>query len=139
MGYQYEIRTINGSRLNGRIEPTLRDALRTLRTEFVVGVEHYDEHHGRTWYGYLDLADARGARRNGVPAQASITRTHRRSAHYSRAEHAMERLRRYRAAAPAHRASERDAWLELATGAEVRRYWRSWMGRIPGWAAEVLP
>lgn len=27
-----------------------------------------------------------------------------------------------------------DAWLALATPGEVRRYWKRWMGRLPGWA-----
>ena len=44
------------------------------------------------------------------------------------------RLAQYRAAAYQHRAQARDAWLQVATAAEVRRAWASWMGALPGWA-----
>ena len=53
----------------------------------------------------------------------------------TRAERARARLERVRAAAPEHRGQALGAWLELATGAEVRRAWRAAWGPMPGWAA----
>ncbi|MFH1572231.1 MAG: hypothetical protein ABIL09_29845, partial [Gemmatimonadota bacterium] len=41
------------------------------------------------------------------------------------------------AAPPERRAQTLDDWLQVATAAEVRRYWRAWMGMMPGWAAEL--
>lgn len=51
-----------------------------------------------------------------------------------RAELAAERLARYVDAAPEHQHQTRDAWLGIATAGEVRRAWRRWMGKLPGWA-----
>ena len=53
----------------------------------------------------------------------------------SRATWAAERLARLRASAPETRRQELDAWLQLATGAEVRRNWRREWGALPPWAA----
>lgn len=52
----------------------------------------------------------------------------------NRRTRAANRLAALRAAAPEHRWQAYDSWLEVATGAEVRRAWRSWMGPFPGWA-----
>ena len=55
----------------------------------------------------------------------------------SRREVAMRRLAYLRAAWPEHPeyvAQRKDDWLEIATGGEVRRFWRPWMGRMPAWA-----
>lgn len=57
----------------------------------------------------------------------------------TRAARAAERLAYLRSCAPEHRAQAYDSWLELATAAEVRRYWRPWMSRsrtMPAWAAK---
>ena len=54
----------------------------------------------------------------------------------SRRERARARLERVRAAAPEHRGQALGAWLEVATGAEVRRAWRAWVGPMPGWVAQ---
>lgn len=47
---------------------------------------------------------------------------------------ARERLKVVHAVDTARRADSINAWLELATSAEVRRAWRAWMGAIPAWA-----
>jgi hypothetical protein len=47
---------------------------------------------------------------------------------------ALERLTTARRAGIEYRPQAIDSWLELATGGEVRRYWRPWMGAMPGWA-----
>jgi hypothetical protein len=51
-----------------------------------------------------------------------------------RSQRASDALARLRAAAPEMRAQAYDAWLYVATAGEVRRHWRRWMGRRPGWA-----
>ena len=57
-----------------------------------------------------------------------------------RHEVAMRRLAYLRAAMPEHPeyvAQQKNDWLEVATAAEVRRAWRSWMGPMPGWAVKA--
>jgi len=44
------------------------------------------------------------------------------------------RLAILRNAAPEQIASAYDSWLQVATGAQVRRHWRRWMGAFPAWA-----
>lgn len=56
----------------------------------------------------------------------------------SRRERAAARLAALRAAAPEHRAAALDSWLQVATAAEVRRAWRSWMSAaMPGWSVRA--
>jgi len=40
----------------------------------------------------------------------------------------------YRKCPPEMRAQAKDDWLQVATVAEVRRHWRSYMGALPPWA-----
>lgn len=52
----------------------------------------------------------------------------------NRSTRARAALAAYRTAAPEMRAQRRDDWLRIATGAEVRRAWSTWMGAMPPWA-----
>lgn len=56
-----------------------------------------------------------------------------------RAAKATERLAALKDAAPEKRAQALDAWLQVATPAEVRRAWKDWMGHFPEWAADSKP
>jgi len=47
---------------------------------------------------------------------------------------ATDRLNALKAAQPEMRAQCYDSWLQVATGAQVRRHWRRWMGAFPVWA-----
>jgi hypothetical protein len=58
----------------------------------------------------------------------------------ARSELARARLQALRGCPVAGHGAERirqhlDAWLEVATGAEVRRAWSRHWGKLPGWAA----
>ena len=55
---------------------------------------------------------------------------------YTRAKTAARLLSDLKAARPEMRYGLYGDWLGIATPGEVRRYWRSWMGRWPGWAGE---
>jgi hypothetical protein len=52
----------------------------------------------------------------------------------TRKARATEALSYLRDCRPEYRHQAIDQWLALATGAEVRRNWRRWMGAMPPWA-----
>jgi hypothetical protein len=54
----------------------------------------------------------------------------------NRKQTATERLNALKKAAPEMRAQTCDSWLEVATGGEVRKHWKKWMGSFPKWAAK---
>lgn len=51
----------------------------------------------------------------------------------SRKQRAAAALRRLQQCQPEYRAQLFDDWIEVATGGEVRRHWRAWMGPFPAW------